>query len=434
MKKVNLLLKRLQWLCAALLILAMLFACVSCGNGSTPDGTTDGDDVNAPPSSTPGDAPQPWASNFNLPDEQEALSRLVDIYGGADKTFLLMSNNIARMPCPQGETVTVNVACDVNQYAKLILEDSLDEFNEVFAEINPNYTFAINYNPTEDDFAQKYSVRLTASDTLSQTDTSKVFGVAHVRYGNGYKELYDFGITIRTEVLNNGSYLATTFKHELMHLLGAGDAYKNASATKATVMQSYTVNGYHSLSTTDVAFLDALYRNPEFAKEDERIATYVEGYEKSCAHKKSNLISATYHKLVSELDAKTVAKQASEIGYKDLTEFLATIGNGIAPDVAFGTANLSFTELEYAEQQAETYFGSIDAQAGTYWHGRQKGLMGNSVGISFVNYGNGILYAAPNGNQYTIMIKTGSFVLTFRLHGGFTNFADLSLALWHVSK
>ena len=436
----------LKWFCVILLALAITLTCFGCSispnntsdeknptentgpsNPSSSNGNTNDDD------SSQDKNPPLWASNFNLPDSDVALNKLIEIYGGADKVFLLLNNNIARMPCPQGETVTINVTFEVGDYTKLILEDSIAEFNEVFKAINPNYTFAINYNPTESDFSNKYSVKLSASNNLAATETSQVFGVAHVSYYNNYSELGNFGITIKTDVFNNGSYLMTTFKHELMHLLGAGDAYKNSAATKDTVMQSYTVNGYHHFSKTDVAFLDTLYRNPEFADDDERINEYVNTYEETTTHTRANLTAAVYNKLVADLNAETVMTQASEIGYKDLTDFFATVRGGITPDSTFGSANISFKEIEYAETQSETYFGSIEPQNNRYWHGRQTSL-GSSTGMKYIDYGNGILYAAPNGNLYTIMIKTGNYVLAFRLGGSFTNFADLSLTLWHVSK
>ena len=429
MKTLKLYNRFLKWLCTVLLALAITLSCFGCTNISdtTPGG-------NQSPGNNDDQDPPLWASNFNLPDSDAALNKLIEIYGGEDKVFLLLNNKIARMPCPQGETVTINVTCDVGEYAQLVLEDSIAEFNEVFTVINPNYTFAINYNPTDSDFSNKYSVKLAASSNLTETETSQVFGVAHVGYYNNYSELGDFGITIKTEVFNNGSYLMTTFKHELMHLLGAGDAYKNSSATKDTVMQSYTVNGYHHFSKTDVAFLDALYRNPEFANDNEKILKYVNSYEENTTHTRTKLTAAVYNKLVANLDAETVKNQATEIGYKDLTDFFATINNGITPDTTFGSANISFKEIEYAETQSETYYGSIDAQNKRYEHGKQKGLMGSSVTISYIDYGSGILYTAPNGNLYTIMIKTGNYVLAFSLSGSFTNFADLSLTLWHVSK
>ena len=374
-----------------------------------------------------------WADNFGLPDADVALNRLYEIYGGSDKVFLLQNNSIARMPCPHGEVITVNVTCEAGEYAKLILEDSIAEFNEVFKVINPHYKFAVNYSPSKEDLEKKYSVKLTASDNLAVTETSQVFGVAHVSYYNNFTELGDFGITIKSEVFNNGSYLLTTFKHELMHLLGAGDAYKNSSATKETVMQSYTVKGYHHLSKTDVAFLDALYRNPEFAGNDEKISEYIDSYEEDTPHTREILTAAVYHRLVASLESEEVMHEANEIGYKDLTDFSATISHGIIPEPSFGSRNISFKEIEYAVTPTETYFGSIEPESHRYWHGRQT-TIGSSQGITYTDYGNGLLYAAPNGNLYTLMIQTGNFVLAFRLFGSFTNFADLSLALWHISK
>lgn len=373
-----------------------------------------------------------WSENFTLPDADVALEKLAALYGGAEKVFLLQNGRIARMPCPHGETITLNMTFETGEYTRLILEDSVAEFNEVFSAINPNYRFAVNYAPTESDFAAKYSVRVSVSDDLAVTETSKVFGLAHVSYYADFTELGDFGITVRRDVLDNGSYFMTTFKHELMHLLGAGDAYKNAQATKDTVMQSYTVNGYHSLSKTDVAFLDILYRNPELDGNANAILDYIDTYEQNTKHDRSALTAAVYTKLVDDLDSETVVNQATAIGYKDLEGFSEALGNGINRDVTFGEKPASFKEIEYAETPSETYFGSIDPQAGKYWHGRQTTL-GNSQGIGYVDYGEGILYAAPNGNLYTIMIKTGEYYLAFRLSGGFTALSELSLALWHVS-
>ena len=322
---------------------------------------------------------------------------------------------------------------EVGEYAKMILEDSVTEFNEVFSVINPHYKIAVNYSPTEADFAQKYSVRMSVSDSLAVTETSQVFGLAHISYYDNFTTLGDFGITIKREVLDNGSYFMTTFKHELMHLLGAGDAYKNDKATKDTVMQSYSVGGYHHLSETDVAFLDALYRNPALNAYDQDIRAYIESYEETTAHTRFNLTAAVYQKLVTDLDNTAILAQAAEIGYKDLTDFSKTVQDGIRRNKDFGKTDVSFKEIEYAQTPTETYFGSIDVQNARYWHGRQTTL-GSSQGISYADYGSGILYAAPNGNLYTVMIQTGNFVLAFRLSGSFTDLPALSLDLWHISK
>ncbi len=421
---------------AAAFAVALTLSCFGCA--SVPDGSTEQDPPTGTPEIPSEPAPPPveeetpaWAENFTLPNADEAYEKLKDLYGGADKIFLLQSGKIARMPCPQGETITLNMNYEPGEYAKLLLEDSVEEFNDVFSVINPNYKFAINYSPAESDFAQKYSVRMSVSDNLAVTETSQVFGLAHIGYYANFTELGDFGITMKTEVTQNGSYLMTTFKHELMHLLGAGDAYKNSAATKDTVMQSYTVRGYHSLSESDVAFLDILYRNPEM--NGSTVAEYVENYEETNTHTKTALTAAVHQKLVNDLNAETVVGEAVAIGYKDLTEFSELIGNGIVRDQSFGENPISFREIEYTETPSETYFGSIDPQKGTYWHGRQTSL-GSSQGIGYADYGSGILYAAPNGNLYMVMIRTGNYVLAFRLSGSFTNLPALSLSLWHISK
>lgn len=437
---------------AAALLIAFSISCFGCAPVSGPpssenSGSDTGDSVTEPtekdPSEeTPSDDPivppgryesTAWAENFTLPNADEALSKLSSIYGGAEKVFLLQKGKIARMPCPQGETITLNMTYEAGEYTRLILEDSVAEFNEVFSVINPNYRFTINYSPTETDYAEKYSVRMSASDNLAVTETSQVFGLAHIGYYANFTELGDFGITIKSEVLNNGSYLMTTFKHELMHLLGAGDAYQNANATKATVMQSYRVNGYHFLSGTDVAFLDALYRNPELNAYEEEILDYIGAYEETATHTQANLTAAVYQKLVDGLSSAAVTEQAAAIGYKDITEFSQTIKDGIGRNEAFGKTPVSFKEIEYAETPTETYYGSIDPQKQKYWHGRQT-TVGSAQGIGYTDYGKGILYAKPNGSLYTILIQTGDFVLAFRLYGSFTDFAALSLDLWHVSR
>lgn len=423
-------------LCAAVISFSF-FACSPAGD--IPDATPPPDEITMPvdPSSPsePTDPSEPdkpeqplWASTFELPDADVAMQKLVEIYGDASKVFLLQNGRIARMPCPQGEAISLNMRYEVNGYVKLILEDCVQEFNEVFAVINPNYVFKINYSPDEADFAAKYSVRMSASNALESSDTREVFGFANISYYNNYTELGNFGITIRSDVFDNGSYLMTTFKHELMHLLGAGDAYKNGNATKATIMQSYTVSGYRFFSESDVRFLDALYRNPAAPYTDEQIAEYISGYEQNCTHTQNALTAAVYDLLVQNTSAQSVITQASDIGYADISGFVREIENDLNRDETFGTANISFTELAYAETPETTYFGSFDVGK-TYWHGVQKGGMGNSQGIKYIDYGNGLLYAAPNGNIYTVFIKLGGYVVLFDLDGSFTNIPELSLAV-----
>ncbi len=423
-----------------MLSIAAMFAAtslslISCAPHSPHDPTppsNDGSAIEPPPDTEQPEKPS-WSSNFALPDADAAMAKLVEIYGSSDKIFLLRDERIARMPCPQGERISVNVTYEMNDRAKLVLDDCIAEFNEIFDVINPNYEFIVNYAPTDDEIEAEYSIKMTHAPTLSVTETSFALGMAHVSYYADFTELGDFGIILKDEVLTNGSYLMTTFKHELMHLLGAGDAYKNPAATKATVMQSYTVNGYHHLSKTDVAFIDALYRNPDSPCSAAQIEKYINDYEINNAHTKQNLTAAVYSALIAGADPADITAQIDAIGYADASGIAADIRNGLRPDRTFGTANVAFTELDYAEQRPETYFGRFDVDGGKYWHGTQKNTMGTSMGIGYTDHGGGILFAMPNGTaNSTLFIRIADHVLLLRLGGGFTSLDALSLSVWHA--
>lgn len=411
----------LSVLCAA----TLCFSFFGCTPRTTPGDTTDPTEPTTP---IEPEIP-PWSTTYDLPDADGAMQKLVGIYGGESKIFLLQNGHIARMPCPRGEVISLNLRYEADDYVRLILEDCVNEFNEVFAVINPNYVFRINYSPTDEDFAAKYSVRMSKADELASSDVREVFGLAHISYYNNFTELGDFGITMRSDVFENGSYLMTTFKHELMHLLGAGDAYNNPDATKATIMQSYTLSGYRFFSETDVRFLDALYRNPKTPYTDEQIEKFITDYEQTCTHTQSALTAATYKLLLNKTTAASITAQAQQIGYSDVSGFTAALENGFIRDETFGTANISFTELAYTVAPEATYYGSFDIAAARYWHGQQKGLMGNSQGIKYVDYGDGVLYAAPNGNIFTILIKVDGYVILFDLLGSFTSLPNLGLSV-----
>lgn len=415
-----------KYITTAILTLALVFPLTACSPAQeqTPETPPPGD-ITVPVDPAPEPEPPQWSVTYDLPDADSAMQKLVELYDGANKIFLLQNGRIARMPCPRGETIMLNMTYEISDYAKFILEDSVREFNEVFSVINPNYKFAIDYSPSEADFAEKYSVRMSTAASLSQSDTREVFGFALISYYNNFTELGDYAITIRTDVFDNGAYLMTTFKHELMHLLGAGDAYNNSAATKDTIMQSYTVNGYHGFSSSDVAMLDALYRNPAAPFSDEYIADYIARYETETTHTRAKLTASTYKKMMDELSPEKIAEQASSIGYKDTAGFLNAVSDMLERDKAFGAASVAFTELEYTVRPETTYFGSFDVPNNKYWHGVQKPSIGSSQGIKYTDYGDGLLYAAPNGNIYTLFIKIDDYVILFDLHGSFTDLPDL---------
>lgn len=393
--------------------------------------------VDTPP--PPGESQiPPWAYTYTLADKDVALEKVNEIYGGSGKTYLL-GNSVQRMPCPEyGNVMTFNMSYEVGKYAKVVLEDAVDEFNEVFAVINPNYKFRINYTPSQADFESKYSIRMTVTDNFS---SPTVMGTAQMSTG---AELGNFGITLKDTTLDDLRYLMLTFRHEFMHLLGAGDAYKNPQADKTTVMQNYNNTVYRHFSASDVAFIDAYYRNPDNPLKDEEIEDFIENYENRNNHTQRNLLARilddAVHCGAEELSAELEAKH-----YSDVNALRLSLSAGVTVDRNFGYADCSFTELEYQAvyKPKDTYYGAFDVSEKTYEHGTNRGTMSFSQTILYSDMGNGILFAMPGGTaNMTLFIRIADsaadkYVLALHAEGlklgndlkYFLTFSDLRLTL-----
>ena len=384
---------------------------------------------NPSPHPHPGENDKPlWSITYTLPQENDVKKRLTEIYGSEEKMYLL-SNAVQRMPCPEnGAKIAFNMTYGVNAYVRAVLEDAVDEMNEVFAVVNPNYKFEMNYAPRQEDFAEKHSVRMTVTDNFS---SPTVMGTAQMSTGTF---LGNFGITLKDTTLEDLRYLMLTFRHEFMHLLGAGDAYDNPDAEKTTVMQNYNNTTYRHFSSSDVAFIDAYYRNPNNPLSDERIKEFIADYEKENAHTQTAVMSKLIGAALGESDVKS---QTADKHYADTTEAESCLNQ--LPDADFGKSTIRFSELAYAEgyEPEKIYSGKFDVDGKKYWEYKN----GNGMGVSYTDIGKGMLIAMPGGTaNITLFIRLGSYVFAFRpvgMHLGndynyFIKLDELSLNLLRI--
>lgn len=425
------------------IIIVSSFATAGCGITENPPsyetesetplpGGDDGKEENLPPEEEKD--PPLWSQTYVLPKADKVKERLIEIYGGEEKLFLLQ-DRVLRMPCPQdGAYITFNFTYRINDYAKALFEDSVAEFNDVFAVINPNYKFKINYQPSEDDFKSPYSVRMNKVVSFTKPNT---LGTAAMSTGGEYTG--DFSIQIREDVLVDGGEILSVFKHETFHLLGAGDAYNNPNATQDTIMQGYSLNGCFSFSRSDVEFLDAMYRNPENPYGDKEISDYISKYVESNVRTYSVNEKAAYNKVLKGMTYESLREQVLAANYKneDKNKVLSVLSEDWDFEESFGKSNVNFTELtpETEDETTVYYSGSFDVVSGKYWHGTRKygSNLSSSMGIGYKDYGGGILFASPNGTANpTFFVKNGGYVFAFHRVGGFNSLDLLDVTLLRI--
>ena len=394
------------------------------GDNQTPD---DGDDLVFPSDWADSGL---WAQNHTLPDADAALEKLSDIYGGADKVFLLYGNTVYRMTCPEdGEYININCMFTPEDYIRPVIEDCVAEFNYAFDVINPNYKFKLNFNPTGNEQNSRYKITVTAVDNFgSSTDTL------------GMASPYDNSIRIREDVFNDGKKTMSVFKHELMHLFGAGDAYTSDKYTKDTIMQRYQFNGPFSFSATDIALIDTLYRNPDNRYPEKYVNAFVARYTEINPHTYEYNRNAALLKVMRDVDVSAVKTAVAELYADDDADAVINyLDEGEwSFNRDFGSVNVSFSDLTLREYDSETvlYSGRFNVADKKYTHTTQKygANMSSGMSITYTDYGNGILFAAPNGTAgETYFVQSGDYVFAFECLGGFTDLKNYKMVLRRVN-
>ena len=305
-----------------------------------------------------------YIQTYALPTQEQAMQRLLKIYGDESKMYLLC-DKIMRFPCPvEQEKIQVNFEFKPTKTQKVIFEEAIDDYNEMFAIINPNYQFEINYTPTEKDLLNPYSIDVEKVAKIKNPSTA--LGQATIPSSEKSNEIdgleiYDASIQIADKPLEDNLRLTHTFNHELGHVLGAGDAYKNPNATLNTMMQGYSPDNYaFTLANIDIAFFDALYRDPNNTKTEEEINDYITNHYTPTKTEIRDNINKKVFDITSLEEFNLIKQEKSNLisslknnsyGYKqelvdDLIEKLKTSNF----NTEFGKSPVSFGELPREER------------------------------------------------------------------------------------
>lgn len=235
-----------------------------------------------------------YYSAKNLPSQEKVDSRIAEIFASEEEQFLLTpSDNSAkycRYPVPRrGCSIEVAFYDEISPARQELINFALTEFNDVFAVINDNYKFVANFSPDKNSI-NPYEIPVTEVDSF---DRKSALGLTTTKILDALDEIDDSEIYYpKINLLKNMSdtLYFQSFKHELLHTLGLGDAYLKKSATLNTIMQgAYSTTGFDSFYQIDVAILDAFYRDPNNIHSDEYIDDFVKNY-----GKQNYLISKNY--------------------------------------------------------------------------------------------------------------------------------------------
>ncbi len=379
-----------------------------------------------------------------LPTQEQAMNNLLKI-NQTPSNMLLRKTFLVRLPAPTNqEKISINFEFTPTQAEKIVFEECIDEFNDIFSVINENYQFEANYTPSQKDLLNPHSIDVKKYDEPSQS-TSLVAGRASVPSQNKYSEIdgqetYDSHIELRSEIFKSPLKLSNVFKHEFMHCLGAGDAYKTGS-TYQTIMQSASEENAY-LKSNDVAFLDALYRSPTNIYSEAYINSYIEDYEIYASEKETNLKnkletleyniwSKSAENIINSIDQMDKAQliaQIKALGYKenatdDLISLLKAnkkinreFGNLPTRFAEAPLAKISYTKIySYSEYKIPYSFKGQDYTnyfAGSYLSRRDYNAQTNySKGLSICDNAHGLIN--PVGALY---INIDKYVIEFDIN------------------
>lgn len=175
----------------------------------------------------------------DLPSNKN-VERVLNQYGL--NSAVAMQKGIDRFVFPRSGVVKVNVKIkDLDDHAKQIFQESVDDINALLKIINPKYRLELNYNPGL--FDKLYVINVEQKSLGGATLGTCVSGfIMPTVNGTGrYVANVKLDIEkIKADSLNPDAALKSTFIHEVAGhgLFALGDAYSIDGFTADTVMQS----------------------------------------------------------------------------------------------------------------------------------------------------------------------------------------------------
>ena len=296
---------------------------------------------------------------YKLPSENIVKQKLAGLMG-QEGNFMLRDGVLTRLPCPVGQPIVLNINFNATVEQQNWLNESLREFNDLFAVVNPNYKFVCNFSPTEKDLNNKYSIDVQISGELGK-ESAVGHSLVQTKDEDSSldgNEAYNCVITLDSRCKKSMELFMGVFKHEFGHVLGFADAYLNSLATTNTIMQNGELFGnsayaaYTALQPIDAKAIDIAYRSEDNPHSEAYINTYLNSYGKNGEYTYEYAqFGKDYVSYISELKELDYNKFLQSVEQSDYTEevkedFSSSLKNSSAIDKKFGSSSVMLGECE----------------------------------------------------------------------------------------
>ncbi len=192
--------------------------------------------------------------------------------------------------------IEIGIGFSTNEAQQLMLQRTIDEYNEFFGVVNPCYKFVLNL---EDNQNSSIEVNIGNASEVQ-------FELKDIASGIDGNEIVRSKIILSNNVLSNSATFYKTFKGLLMKSIGGLDYYFSGN-TKSVMCEHHTDTT--NFSELDLVYLSQLYKNSSI--EQDKVAEYIK-------HAK-NSKKYSYSMIRAELSVNEVLEVVKQLKGSDVT-------------------------------------------------------------------------------------------------------------------
>lgn len=239
--------------------------------------------------------------------------------------------------------IKINVQLNAfSEEERTTLQNVVDEVNDVFENINPDYNLQINEKPTKEDLTHSQYIDLVELTKEDAKSSGALEGGLQAKWSRE-KGKRTWTVNDAILMIKRDKFTDNILTHELLHYFGLGDAYQSANvygiqSPVRTIMSAHGQNNY--IRENDIALLAGLYGDYSTGEKKDALVDYIENYEENkkwyqalqdqaqeCLEKAKLLASQKLSVSEEELDFNVTGSYWHGVEAKDTGKYISWINN-----------------------------------------------------------------------------------------------------------